>query len=117
MRGGLELHQQRQLRPPDRGQQLEAGLDRAFRPAVLLRLEAIHIDRQFRRRDEIRQEYEPPALQLRAVAQVEVLRERIVLPATGIRDARTPPEARCTIEIEKPSATAAGGLFEQEVPV
>src|SRR5438045_3049954 len=40
-----------------------------------------------------------------------------MLPAACVLDGRAPPETRRPIEIKKPSATAAGGLFEQEVPV
>ena len=68
-------------------------------------------------RHEIRQENEAPALELRAVAEVEVFGERIVLPAAGIRDAGAPPEASGAVEIEKASAPAAGGLLEQKMSI
>ena len=78
------------------GKQLLAGLDRAFCPAMLLRLEAIHVHRQLGWRNDVRQEDEPPAGQLRAVAQVQVFRQGIVLPAACFFDAGTPPETpRC----------------------
>ena len=77
----LGLHLERLIRPQDARQQLQAGLDRPLGPAMLLRLERVHLDRHFRRRDDVRQELEPPATQLRAVAEVEVLGQRVVLPS------------------------------------
>ena len=64
----LGLDQQRQVGLQDARQDLAAGLDRALRPAVLLRLEGVHLDRHFRRRDEVLHEHELPAAQLGAVA-------------------------------------------------
>jgi hypothetical protein len=40
-----------------------------------------------------------------------------VLPPAGFVDARPAPEARSSIEIEEPTAPAAGGLFQQEMAV
>ena len=74
-------------------QQLETRLHRALGPAVLLRLEGVHLHRHFGRGDEVGQEDELPALQLRAVAQVEIFGQRVVLPAAGIVDGRA--AARC----------------------
>ena len=89
----LDLDLERQIRAQDRRQQLAAGLDRALGPAVLLRLEGVHLDRHFGRRDEVGQEDELPAAQLRAVAQVEILGQRVVLPAARVVDRRR--GARC----------------------
>src|SRR5207247_1056880 len=49
MTGRLQLDRHRQLTPPNFRKQFLAGLDGAFRPTMLLRLEAIHIYRQLRR--------------------------------------------------------------------
>ena len=57
------------------------------------------------------QKDELPAGHLRAIAQVEVFRQRIVLPATGFFDAGAAPEAGGAVEIKEASAAAAGGLF------
>ena len=89
----LGLDSERHVRAQDPRQQLAAGLDRSLRPAVLLRLERVHLDRDFSRRDQIRQEDEPPAAELRAVAEVEILGQRVVLPAARIDDRRR--GARC----------------------
>ena len=89
----LDLH--RQIRLQEVRQHLAAGLDRPLGPAVLLRLEGVHLDRHFRRRDDVGQEQELPAAQLRAVAEVEILGQRVVLPAAAHRrwrcGARGPP--------------------------
>src|SRR6476646_10910648 len=70
VRGGLDLNSERQITAPDGGQQFLAGLDRALRPAMLLRLEAVHVDRQFRRRDNIREKNKFPARELGAITQI-----------------------------------------------
>src|SRR5207248_6772542 len=49
MPGGFELNRERKAAAPDRGQQFFTSLNGAFRPAMLLRLEAVHVYRQFRR--------------------------------------------------------------------
>src|SRR6476659_5020342 len=84
---------------------------------MLLRLEAVHIDRQFRRGDYVRQKNKFPARQLRAITQVKIFRQRIVLPATRFIDARAAPEPGRAVEIEKTSAPAARCLLEQEMAV
>jgi len=43
--GGLELYWKGQLATPDSGKQFFTGLNGAFGPTMLLRLETIHIDR------------------------------------------------------------------------
>ena len=68
MPGRLELNRERQLTPPDARQQLLAGLDGTLGPAMLLRFEAVHVDRQLRRRDDIGKINEFPARKLSAIA-------------------------------------------------
>ncbi len=88
---------------------------RALGPAVLLALEAVHVRRQFRGHDDVREVNEAPALHLRAVAQVHVLGERVMLPAAGVDDAPLAPDAGGAVEVEEecrrgcaPSAPARG---------
>ncbi len=76
---------------PDGWKQFLAGLDRALRPAVLLRLEAVHIHRQLSWRDDVRKENELPARKLRAVTQIQVFSQGIMLPPSGLVDAGAPP--------------------------
>src|SRR5205823_1060248 len=61
MTGCLQLDRQRQLTPPNFRKQFLAGLDGAFRPTMLLRLEAIHIDRQLRRGNNVGEENKLPS--------------------------------------------------------
>ena len=70
MRRGLELDRQGQRAAPDAREQFFAGLDRPFGPAMLLRFEAVHVDRQFCRRHDIVEENKLPAFELRAIAEI-----------------------------------------------
>jgi hypothetical protein len=54
---------------------------------MLLRLETVHVYRQFRRSDVVREINELPALKLRPLAQIEILAQRIVLPPAALLDA------------------------------
>ncbi len=67
--------------------------------------------------DEIGEEDEAPALELRTVAEIEVFGEGIVLPAAGVFDAGAAPEAGGAVEIEEAAAAAAGGLLEEQVAI
>jgi hypothetical protein len=113
----LDLDGQRLLGRDDRRQQLEAGLDRSLGPAVLLGLERVHLDRHFGRRDEVGQEVELPALELRPVAQVEIFRQGVVLPAPGVRDGRPPPHAGRAVEVEEVPGAVPPAVLEDEVAV
>ena len=84
---------------------------------MLLALEGVHLDRQFRRGDVTRQEHEAPAAQLRAVAEVEVFGQRVVLPAAAVVDGVTPPDAGGAVEVEEAAAAVAAAVLEHEVGV
>src|SRR5437660_9029906 len=84
---------------------------------MLLRLEAVHVYRQFRRSYNVRKINEFPARQLGAIAEIEILAQCIILPASALFDTGTPPETGRSIEIEKPAAAAARGLLQQKVSV
>ncbi len=113
----LRLDAERQVRPEDVRQQLAARLDGALRPPVLLRLEGVHLHRHFGRRNQAGHEDEPPAAQLRAVAEVEVLGQRVVLPAARIGDRLAPPDARRAVEVEEESRAVPAAVLEHEVRV
>ena len=121
VRGQVEkrfgLHAERQIRPEDARQQLAAGLNRALRPAMLLRLERVHLHRHFGGRDDAGHEHEPPAAQLRAIAEVEILGQRVVLPAARIVDRDAAPDAGGAVEVEEAAAAVAAAVFEDEVTV
>src|SRR5207237_8488080 len=88
-----------------------------FRPAMLLRFKAGHVDGELRRRDYVRKENEFPAGELGSVTEVEIFGECVVLPAARFIDARPTPEASGAIEIEKAPAAAARRLLQQQVAV
>ena len=84
---------------------------------MLLRLEGVHLDRHFGRRHDVGQEHELPAAQLRAVAQIEIFGQRIVLPPAGVADGLAAPHARRAVEIEEASRAVAAAVLEHEVAV
>ena len=84
---------------------------------MLLRLERVHLHRHFRGSDQVRQEDELPAAQLRAIAQVEIFGQRVVLPAAGISDRRSPPDARGAVEVEEQPGAVPSAVLQHEVGV
>src|SRR6185436_19594632 len=85
---GLELHAERRVALPDSRKELARDLDRAADPAMLLRLESVHLDRELARAADVPREHESPSLELGAIAEIEVLGERVRLPPARIQDAR-----------------------------
>ncbi len=83
---GFELYVEWLLALQHLGQNLLAGLDQSLSPARLLRLERGHLYRKFGRAFDILQVNELPALQLRAIGEIGVFGERVVLPAAGFVD-------------------------------
>ena len=98
---------------PDPRQDLEAGLDGALGPALLLGLESVHLLGEFCWDDEIRQEEKAPSFQLCAVAKIEILRERVVVPSPRLHDGLPAPDAGGAVEVEESARVAAGGLLKQ----
>src|ERR1700752_2082546 len=89
------------VRTKNFGKDFLGSLHQPFGPARLLRFEAVHVPRQPRRALNFGKIHELPALQLRAIRKVGVLRERIVLPAPGGIDGRAAPDSRGAVEIEE----------------
>src|SRR5439155_15713949 len=58
---------------------------------------------------------ELPAEQLRAVAEVEILRQRVVLPAARRIDRLAAPDAGRPVEVEEAAAAMAGPVLEDEM--
>src|SRR5205814_2282247 len=113
----FRLHAERQVGSQDARQEFPARLDRSFCPAVLLRLERIHLHRDFGWRDESRHEYELPAAQLRAVAEIEILGQGVVLPPAGVGNRLAPPDPRGTVEVEEEARPIAPTVLEHEMRV
>src|SRR5206468_1134375 len=72
MPGGFDLDWKREVAPPDAGQQFFASLDGPLGPAMLLRLETVHIHRQLGRSDHVGQINKFPARELRAIAKIQI---------------------------------------------
>src|SRR5690606_15443487 len=75
--------------------------------------------RNLGRRDDLVQIEGPPSRQLRAVTQVQILAQRVRLPAAGARilDARAPPHAPRAVEAEEAACRLPPGLLHGEVTV
>src|SRR5262245_33337264 len=117
MHKGLVLRPEVESRGEDAGQELACSLNRALRPALLLRLEARDDDRQLRRTHEVRQIHDGPTAKLGAVTEVEILGERVMGPAAGVLDRGAPPDPGRPVEVEEEAALAARRLLDSEVAV
>ena len=84
---------------------------------MLLGLEGVHFHGEFGRRGDFLQEYEALAPELCPIAQVQVLGQRVMLPAAGRLDAFPAPDPRCPVEVEKPSRPVPGAVFHDEMAV
>src|SRR6267143_2030787 len=115
--GRFSFDREWKLAPPNPRQQFLAGLNGAFGPAVLLRLETIHVHRQFRRRHDVGKKNKFPSHQLRAITQIEIFTERVVLPAAGLLYTCAPPKTGRSVEVKKTSTSAARRLFQQKMAV
>ncbi len=83
---------------------------------MLLGFEAVHVDGQFRRHEHIGQIDELPSPHLRAVAEIEIFGERVVMPAIGVLNAGLAPDACSAVELKKPSAAAARRCSSRRCP-
>ncbi len=114
---GLDLVAQGGFGAEDPGQNLDAGLDESLGPARLLGFEGGHFDGQLGRALDLGQVFELPAGHLRAVAEVGVFSERVVLPAAAIGDGLAAPHAGGAVEVEVLAGAGAGAVLQNKVPV
>src|SRR4029453_14114048 len=84
---------------------------------MLLGLNPIHIDWKLSGSYHVDQKNKFPARQLRAIAEIEIFTQRVVLPPAAFLDARASPQPGRSIEIEKAAAPAARGLLEQKMAI
>jgi hypothetical protein len=117
MTGRFSFDRERQVASPNPRQQFLAGLNRAFGPTMLLGLEAVHVDRQFRGRNNVGKENKFPTSELGAIAQIEIFAKSVVLPAARLLNARAAPKTGCAVEIKKASAAAARRLLKQKMAI
>src|SRR5580700_2096579 len=117
MKESLGLNKKRNIRSENLGQDFLCRLHQALGPSRLLRLEAVHIHRQFGSALNFRQVKKFPALQLRAVRKIGVFREGVVLPAAGGINRRAAPNAGGPIKVEKCSPARAAAMLNYEMPI
>ena len=67
--------------------------------------------------DDVRHVRDTPPRELRAVAQVEIFGDRVVLPAAGIRDALRAQHGASAVEAEEEASVVAAGLLDGELRV
>jgi len=115
--GGLDLQAQGDVAAPHVAEGLFAHLDGALGPAVLLALEAVHVRRELGGDDDVLEVDEFPAFELRAVAEVQIFREGVVLPAAAGFDGGPAPDAGGAVEVQEFAVAAAGRLLQHEVAV
>src|SRR5215217_7001166 len=84
---------------------------------MLLRFEGVHLDRHFRRRNQIRHEDESPAAQLGAITEIEILGQGVVLPAAGIGNRGPSPHSGGAVEIEESAGAVTPAMLEHEMAV
>ena len=113
----LELDRGAERPAKQAGKQLARGLDAALGPAPLLDQERGGGARQLGWHTHVIAERKAPTRHLRPVADVQVFRERVVLPAARVNDCLPAPQPRRTVEVEEAAAAAASPLFDQEVAV
>ena len=117
MHGCLELLGRRQPAAEDFGQQLERGLEAARRPARLLTPVGVDRHRQLLGDGDAFDVGGTPAAQLGAVAEVQVLGQRVRRPATGLLDGGPPPNPGGPREVGEVAGARPHGLLDPEVEV
>src|SRR5258708_5121241 len=111
----VELPSPRQSAAPDGRQKLSGRLGIAFIPATLLLPPTPQAVRQLARHrygDEIQR---TPSFHLGAVAEVEILCQRITMPSTGSLDRCSPPNAAGAVERQDLTRPTSGRLLHCEM--
>src|SRR3989442_10895611 len=101
MKESFQLDLPGQLTAQQAWKNLLARLNRPLGPAVLLGLERIDVDGNLRRADQLWKKDKLPAVDLRPIAKIQVLRQRVVLPAAGGHNRLAAPDAGRPVEIKK----------------
>src|SRR5207245_3109444 len=74
-------------------------------------------DRQLGRTDDLRDIEDLPPAELGSITEIEILREGVMRPATGVLDGGPPPDAGRPVEVEQEMAAAPRRLFDAEVTI
>ena len=99
------------------GKYFLGDLDQSLRPARLLRLECRHFHRQLSRTFDVLQINKLPSFKLRAIGEIGIFGERVVLPSAGFVNGATPPHAGRAVEVEENAAARPSRVFQHEMPV
>src|SRR6185312_7972474 len=86
-------------------------------PARLLGLERGHLNGKFCRTLDILEILEFPAFKLRAVGEISVFGECVVLPAASIFNGLASPHSGCAVEIEEDMTARASTMLKNEMSV
>ena len=117
MDGALELDAPRLGRAPEAAQHLKGGLGGAPGPAELLGAQGVEVHRQLGGRLDVEEEAELPAVELGAIAQVQVFGERVALPAASVVDALASPHPGGAVEIHEASGPVTHVLLDGKMGV
>lgn len=96
---------------------LAGGLHAALRPASLLDQKRTGAPRQLPGHPHLLHEHEAPAGDLGSVADVQVFRQGVELPTSGLFQRPAPPQPGGPVEVEEAAAPVPPALLEEEVPV
>ena len=117
MHGGAKLGEQPRIAAQHGAEHLAGGLDGAACPASLLLLKREDALGELVRSVYAGAVFAAPAAQCGAVAEVEILGQRVNLPAARVVNASAPPEPTRTIEVEPQAIAAAHLLLHEKVNV
>jgi len=113
----LETFEKRHRRGQNRSPELAATLNGPFGPAELLTFQSIDLRWDLGRRGHIGQEKKFPASQLGPIAEVQVLRNGIALPSSGLIDTRPSPDASRAAEIHEQPGPVTSRLFHNKMTI
>ena len=114
---GLQLDGGAKASPQQSREHLSRRLDTALGPSPLLHQQGGRGARQLGGNAHVVAEDEAPSRHLRAVADVQILGQGIVLPAARVVQSLPAPQPRRPVEVEEPACPEAPLLFDEEVPV
>ena len=103
--------------PSRRRSSSRASLDRPLGPSELLGAERHDVVGELGGDDDVFAVDEAPAGELGAVAEVQVLGQRVVLPAAAVPDGGLAPHAPGAGEVEQPAGRGADAVLDDVVPV
>ena len=84
---------------------------------MLLRFEAVDVDWQLGGCDNVRQKYKFPPSQLRAITQIQVFGQGVMLPTTRFANAALAPQSGRAVKIEEPTRAAPGRLLQDQMTI